>query len=219
MSVTPYLKHLVLFSAVTLLGCAAGSPPEVELRLARTALLSAKSAGAAELAPTQYLGAQRSLTKAESLIADHAFTEARPLLEQAIILARASHDEASKVREKSQNDLTSAAAESLSQTPLVNSGAPSVTPKEKISLLTTYTVQEGDNLWSIAARSEVYGDSLLWPLLYQSNRDQIKDPRQVYTDQTLTIQRNLSDTDREEARSKARSSDIFPVEQMPRNSL
>lgn len=75
-----------------------------------------------------------------------------------------------------------------------------------------YTVQEGDSLWGIAARNDVYGDPLLWLLLYQGNRDQIKDPRQVYAGQTLTINRNVSDTEREEARNRAKASGIFPID-------
>jgi hypothetical protein len=52
---------------------------------------------------------------------------------------------------------------------------------------------------------------LLWPLLYQANRDQIKDPRQIFPGQTLSIRRDMTEQELEEARQKARESDIFPV--------
>jgi len=80
-----------------------------------------------------------------------------------------------------------------------------------------YTVVGGENLWSIAAKEEVYADGLLWPLLYKANRDQIKDPRQIYPGQVLSIPRDLSAEAMDEAREKARRSDIFPVDIMLRD--
>jgi nucleoid-associated protein YgaU len=96
---------------------------------------------------------------------------------------------------------------------------PVTTPASKQSLpategqnskpLLSYTVSEGDLLWVIAKRPDVYGDSLLWPLLYQANRDQIKDPRKIYAGQTLNIPRNVSDEERKNARILAKKFDIF----------
>ena len=48
-----------------------------------------------------------------------------------------------------------------------------------------YEVQEGDTLWSIAELA--LGDASLWPALYRANRDRIKDPREVYPGQRLTV--------------------------------
>lgn len=216
MVMTPFTRYLILFYGAALLGCVAGTPPEAELRLARTTLLAAENAGAPDLSPKPYLEAQSSLAKAESLIAERAFDQARARLEQATRLAQSACDEATT--QKGRQHVASRANPEGAQ----SSAAFNKLPAKEASLpslLTTYTVQSGDNLWSIAARTEVYGDALLWPLLYQGNRDQIKDPRQIYTGQTLTIQRNLSDIELEETRCKARSSDIFPIEQMPRNPL
>ena len=72
-------------------------------------------------------------------------------------------------------------------------------------------VGEGENLWTISAQPQVYAEGLLWPLLYQANRDQIKDPRQIFTAQILDIRRDMTVEELEEARQKARESDIFPV--------
>ena len=81
--------------------------------------------------------------------------------------------------------------------------------------LTTYTVGEGETLWLIAARTNVYADSLLWPLLYKANRDQIKDPAQIFPGQHLSIPRNVSEADKEGARDFARKSGIFPTLPVP----
>lgn len=37
----------------------------------------------------------------------------------------------------------------------------------------TYTVQRGDSLWSIAGQKAVYGDSTKWTLLWQANKDML----------------------------------------------
>lgn len=84
--------------------------------------------------------------------------------------------------------------------------------------LTQYPVNEGETLWSIAARKDVYADPLLWPIIYKANRDQIKDPRRIYTGQTLSIPRSISPSELEDAREKARQSEIFPVELLLRNT-
>jgi nucleoid-associated protein YgaU len=89
--------------------------------------------------------------------------------------------------------------------------APVPSPKPQIVLADEYTVGEGENLWTISAQPQVYGEGLLWPLLYQANRDQIKDPRQIFPGQILGIRRDMTEEELEEARQKARESDIFPV--------
>lgn len=50
-----------------------------------------------------------------------------------------------------------------------------------------YTVQRGDTLSAIAAREGVYGNSLLWPLLWAANREAIPDPHRLRAGQTLKI--------------------------------
>lgn len=59
-----------------------------------------------------------------------------------------------------------------------------------------YTVKNGDSLWSIAAKSEVYGDGNKWALIWEENKDLLteRDSRNVsdhgkylYVGQTLRI--------------------------------
>lgn len=79
-------------------------------------------------------------------------------------------------------------------------------PKKKP---TEYIVQRGENLYAIAAHSNIYQEGLLWPLIYKANRDQIKDPQQIFPGQALTIPRQNSDDEKENARETARNSGIF----------
>ena len=50
-----------------------------------------------------------------------------------------------------------------------------------------YTVQRGDTLSAIAARESVYGNSLLWPLLWAANRSTLPDPNRLRAGTTLQI--------------------------------
>ena len=50
---------------------------------------------------------------------------------------------------------------------------------------TTYTVQEGDTLWSIARK--LYGDGSKYVKIYAANKDKIRNPNSVEVGQVLTI--------------------------------
>lgn len=73
-------------------------------------------------------------------------------------------------------------------------------PKEPQQLPSQYTVRRGETLPQIAGRSEIYNDSSLWPLIYRSNRDQIRDPKRLWPGQVLSIPRHFSHDDALEAR-------------------
>jgi nucleoid-associated protein YgaU len=65
--------------------------------------------------------------------------------------------------------------------------------KESPAIQTTiYTVRRGETLPQIAARSEIYNDASLWPLIYRANRDQIRNPTQLWPGQNLKIPRHFS---------------------------
>lgn len=51
----------------------------------------------------------------------------------------------------------------------------------------TYTVRSGDSLWVIAGKPEVYANSLLWPLVWQSNVAIIPDPDRLRRGQVLRL--------------------------------
>lgn len=50
-----------------------------------------------------------------------------------------------------------------------------------------YRIRRGDTLSAIAARETVYGNSLLWPLLWEANRDTIPDPDRLRAGALLKI--------------------------------
>lgn len=49
----------------------------------------------------------------------------------------------------------------------------------------SYTVVSGDCLWNIAQR--FYGNGVLWPRIFDANRDKIKNPDLIYPGQVFTI--------------------------------
>jgi nucleoid-associated protein YgaU len=53
----------------------------------------------------------------------------------------------------------------------------------------SYTVKEGESLWMIANRWEIYGDGRLWAQIFEANGDVLGDPDLVRPGQTLTIPR------------------------------
>jgi nucleoid-associated protein YgaU len=67
-----------------------------------------------------------------------------------------------------------------------------------------HVVEPGETLWAIAAQSDVYGDPYLWPVIYKFNRDQIKDPAQIYPKQTLIIPIDIDAATKAEAREEAK---------------
>lgn len=52
-----------------------------------------------------------------------------------------------------------------------------------------YRVNKGDYLWKIAKKDAIYGDPYAWTRLYNSNKDQIKDPNLIFPNQTFTVSR------------------------------
>jgi nucleoid-associated protein YgaU len=71
----------------------------------------------------------------------------------------------------------------------VRSGSSSTAPpsQSQAAQRRTYTVVAGDSLSKIAKRE--YGDAAKWPMIYEANRDQIKNPDLIHPGQVLTLPR------------------------------
>lgn len=218
----------ILLLTVLLWGCAA--PPRQELLTARTALARAEAAEARVLAPDEYRAASSALRDGEELIRRKKYRLAQQILplaesyaHKALIRAREEQvqHELKKIREQEARLTREAEAASAEIAPAERPAAfpppkKNVIAKRPVTkpvvvLPASYRVRGGETLWTIAARKDIYSDALLWPLIYQANRDQIKDPRQIYPGQTLAIPRQVNHQDLQEARTRARESKIFPI--------
>ncbi|MEN8728462.1 MAG: DUF4398 domain-containing protein [Desulfuromonadales bacterium] len=221
---------------VLLVSCA--KPPHQEMDAAEYMVKRASELHAMQFASVEYQAAHAALSDARSAMDNADYGDARDSIESALLHARRAvalaeegqarleQEEAEKAvlaeqarqveRIKAQAETTESKQEE--KQPAVEPAAkptkqpaPAPRPKPQIELVDEYSVGEGENLWTISAQPQVYGEGLLWPLLYQANRDQIKDPRQIFPGQSLGIRRDMTEEELEEVRQSARESDIFPV--------
>jgi len=65
------------------------------------------------------------------------------------------------------------------------------------------TVGKGETLRVIAGRRKIYNDPYQWPLIYKANRDQIRDPHQIFVGQHLVIPRTITIEEVRDARMQA----------------
>lgn len=110
---------------------------------------------------------------------------------------------------------TELAAEAVAPEPVVTeevvTPTPVPTPEPEPEMLTSWTVVEGNNLWGIACKEEVYNVPQKWPLIYKANLDQIKDADLIYPGQVLTIPRNYSAGDEAGAIQHAKNRGAWAV--------
>jgi hypothetical protein len=146
------------------------------LDAARQAIHAAEKAGGQT---TEVTAAQTALARAEILFKN---------AQQA--LARGDYEQAISLLERAQADCLNAQALGLPGTPTARPEA--------------YRVQRGDTLWGISARPMIYANPLMWPLIYQANRQQLRDPDVLFPRQLLAIPRDFSNEQAQLAIQRAR---------------
>jgi nucleoid-associated protein YgaU len=220
-------RYLIILALVGLLSSCA-KPPHQEMDAAEYMVRRAQELHAMDFAPAEYQAAHTALNDARRAMDKADYGDARDSLEYALQHARRAVDltEEGKTRLEQEEARQAAEAEQARQADLIRAREQKsvqagikkqpvekteTAPKPQVERVDEYNVGEGETLWTISAQPQVYGEGLLWPLLYQANRDQIKDPRQIFPGQTLGIRRDMTSEEMEDARQKARESDIFPV--------
>jgi len=222
-------RWLIVISAIALL-TACATPPRQELDATEYLVARAYNFQAPLYAPAQYQAAYTALEDGRRLIqaGDYPAAQASLAFARQHALRAYGSSELAKAREAVE-------AENLRLAELATGSSTAQEARRKAEeearrkaeeearlkaeeearkarearSFTSYRVGSGESLASIAALPNVYGDPLLWPLLYQANRDQIKDPSQIYIGQVLTIPRGLMASDLELARQKAREAGLF----------
>jgi len=77
--------------------------------------------------------------------------------------------------------------------------------RKAAALMNSHKVKKGECLWVIAEDKAVYDNPFKWPLIYKTNRAQIKDPDLIYPDQVFEIPRESSQRDIDEAVHEAKT--------------
>jgi hypothetical protein len=83
---------------------------------------------------------------------------------------------------------------------------------KKEELPTTYTVEAGDTLATIAEKADIYGNKLQWPLIFDANKDILDDYKTIKEGQKLIIPRNVSAVEIEGAKQRAEELNWPPSE-------
>jgi nucleoid-associated protein YgaU len=205
----------LIFCAILSLLTACAKPPYQELDAAEYLVARAYAYQAPAYAPEEYQAAFAALEDGRNLIAARDFPASQASLAFARQHALRAYamTEMAKAREAAEAEARRLAAEAearrLAAEAEARRKAEEARKAAEARIFTSYRVSSGDTLASIAALPGVYGDPLLWPLLYQGNRDQIKDPTQIHIGQVLRIPRGLMASDYEMARQRAREAGLF----------
>lgn len=211
------LRLSAVFICVSVLACSCAAVPQPDSTSARELVAKAYASGASRLASVEYQAAAKSLSNAEQQIRLGEHTLARESLrlarENALqALKLTGQEKQRRLEQLRQQEVRQESIEPVVVKPKqvkITPPKPAVVPPPAPKPAAEIEVRAGETLSNIAARQEVYGDPLLWPLVYKANRDQIKDPQQIFPGQVLTIPRDKSAEEKEAAREEARSSELF----------
>ncbi|MEE4254870.1 MAG: DUF4398 domain-containing protein [Desulfuromusa sp.] len=231
--------RLFLIVALTSLGWGCVKAPVESLESAREVVARAYAVGASQYAPGEYQLASSALQAAELQVKSGEHRKAARTLdlaqryaEEALTLSAQRKLEllsAQKKKEEEKRALELAKQRELERLKELEQQererkkkiikaepekpAPATKPKAPVIvepvLVDQVEVQPGENLATIAARAEVYNDPLLWPLIYKANRDQIKDPKEIFLGQTFVIPRDKTRDEEDAARQEARELNLF----------
>lgn len=170
MSALNLFKKLSIL-AILSLAVACASSPEVNDSVTETAAQEAIAAASSTIDSGNAMGADTAAAQALLDQANAAFAEGD--YDKAAELAAQAQAEADAALATRRAELESAdAAESADSTS---------------SSTSSYEVVSGDNLWSIAGSSSVYGNPYQWPLLYKANKAQINDADLIFPGQVLDV--------------------------------
>ena len=223
------LLKFIVIGLVLLAGCA--KPPTADLEETRRVVAYAYASGASQLATEQYELASSALRTAEeqvrkrkyqaaevslALARDYskkALTQTLQQKQQLELEKKRLAEEKAKAEERARLALLKKQQQvKVTKPKIVKKPAPKpIVKKEPVTpkLVSHVEVAPAENLLMIAARPEVYNDGQLWPLIYKANRDQIKDPTEIFPGQTLLIPRDKTPEEVEAARIEAKESKLF----------
>ncbi|ADD68204.1 hypothetical protein Dacet_1434 [Denitrovibrio acetiphilus DSM 12809] len=136
-----------------------------------------------------YQAAEAKLAKAQALIDNCEGGKALAILEQVKV------DNAAIQREIIEGKAAAKKAEAERQAKLRAQMMKAQTEN--------YKVIKGDNLWNIS--KDKYMNPFMWPLIYWSNKEQIKDPDLIFPGQIFKIRKHFEDDEKAKADNFAKT--------------
>ncbi|MDH3218383.1 MAG: LysM peptidoglycan-binding domain-containing protein [Gammaproteobacteria bacterium] len=112
------------------------------------------------------------------------------IIEEAEQAAADCQNVRAKILANKAEEAAAAAIAALQSEPVAVETAPEPASTEMADTspyLGGYLVVSGDNLWTIAGQSTIYGDPYMWPLIYKTNSGQIKDADLIFPGQYFYI--------------------------------
>lgn len=128
---------------------------------------------------------KKAQVKEEKSVAKRKETAVRPAKEDNAIWGNRGYLTGSATQEAAQEISAIDVASQEQKTPLAKIREKIFPPKEEAAEMRTYQVRKGDTLQKISHK--FYGTTKKWTLLYQANRNKLKDPDHVYPGQVLVI--------------------------------
>lgn len=165
---------------------------------ARQSIEAARDSGADQLAPRAITNADKLLSDAEDNIRQGDYGKAQ----QDAVAAREAARQARVISEVRQTHQSPPAPEPPPAAPKPVDPPPALAPPPAPPAPANndaYTVAPGDSLWRIAARPDIYGNPLLWPLLLKANAQSVKDADLIHPGNKLRIESKPSASDQHTA--------------------
>jgi nucleoid-associated protein YgaU len=214
------LISVALLSLGLMAGCATTSeeePVDDGTVAAEQAIAAAKAANKeAAAAGYEWRDTGDMIKKAEEALAAGNADEATKLANQALKEAQDALAQAEAENKKYLDGLSAADRAALAGT------ASSLSQGSKQSAagkVTSYSVRGGDSLWSISGKDEVYSNPYQWPLIYKTNRSQIKDADLIRPGQVFDIDQNASSAEINAAINHAKTRGAWSVGDVEQSDL
>jgi len=164
---------------------------QADLSAAEAAVDGARQAEAGSLVSTKFSAAEAQLAEARSLFSDPCkYGEASAAAKQASRLAEDARQAALAEKKRLEEDARRRAEEEARRR--AEEEARRAAEERLKRFPPNYTVVKGDSLWKISGMGTIYDKSIYWPIVYDSNDDQIRDPDLIYPGQQLQIPRGMT---------------------------
>jgi len=220
MRTTAQLVLVAVFSLGLLAGCASTGDESAEASPASEAIAAAKAANKkAKAAGNEWRDTGKTIKKAEAALSEGKDAEAIKLANKAKKQADDAVKQAAAEDSKFMNSMSAADRAALSGADSDMSKGKGAGAAMMAGRVSSYSVVRGDNLWNISGKEQVYDNSYQWPLIYKTNRSQIKDADLINPGQVFDIDQNASASEIDAAVQHAKTRGAWSIGNVEQSDL